>query len=131
METNLHNFVGGEWVPSTATEQLPVTNPATGEPLGSVPLSPARDVDEAVAAARDAFTKWREVPPVVRARRLFRLKSLLEEHFEELAITVTRENGKTLTEARGSVRRGIENVEHACGIPTLMMGQSLEDIAQA
>ena len=129
METNLRNLIGGEWVPSTATEQLPVTNPATGETLGSVPLSPARDVDEAVAAACDAFTRWREVPPVVRARHLFNLKSLLEEHFEELAITVTRENGKTLTEARGSVRRGIENVEHACGIPTLMMGQSLEDIA--
>ncbi|TFH66113.1 MAG: CoA-acylating methylmalonate-semialdehyde dehydrogenase, partial [Gemmatimonadales bacterium] len=75
------------------------------------------------------FLAWREVPPVVRARYLFGFKALMEEHFEELAATVTRENGKILSESRGSVRRGIENVEHACGIPTLMMGRTLEDIA--
>jgi malonate-semialdehyde dehydrogenase (acetylating) / methylmalonate-semialdehyde dehydrogenase len=127
--TTLHNYIGGDWVESSATEYLEVTNPATGEPLGRVPLSSARDVDQAVAAAQEAFGTWRQVPPPQRARLLFKLKFLLEQHFEDLAVTVTRENGKTLDEARGSVRRGIESVEHACGIPTLMMGRALEDVA--
>ncbi len=129
MAATLRNYIGGEWVESSATEFLELTNPATGEPLGQVPLSGARDVDQAVAAAQAAFLKWREVPPVVRARYLFKLKALLEQHFDEIATTVTRENGKTLDEAKGSLRRGIENVEHACGIPTLMMGKTLEDVA--
>src|SRR2546430_7896849 len=103
--------------------------PATVEPLARVPLSTARDVDQAVAAARAAFPAWRAVPPVVRARHLFQLKQVLEQHFDEVSHIITRENGKTLDEARGSLRRGIENVEHACGIPTLMMGRTLEDIA--
>ncbi|HEV8305036.1 MAG TPA: CoA-acylating methylmalonate-semialdehyde dehydrogenase [Gemmatimonadales bacterium] len=129
MAATLRNCIGGEWVESSATDVLELTNPATGESLGRVPLSGARDVDQAVAAAQAAFLKWREVPPVVRARYLFKLKALLEQHFDEIAATVTRENGKTLDEAKGSLRRGIENVEHACGIPTLMMGRTLEDVA--
>ncbi len=129
MTTALRNFIGGEWVESSATSHHEVVNPATGEVLGQTPLSGAAEVDQAVAAARDAFTTWRRVPPVVRVRYLFKLRALMEERFEDLAATVTRENGKTLPESRGSVQRGIENVEHACGIPTLMMGQTLEDIA--
>ncbi|MGH7673235.1 MAG: CoA-acylating methylmalonate-semialdehyde dehydrogenase [Gemmatimonadales bacterium] len=129
MASTLRNYIGGEWVAPAAADFLELTNPATGEPLGRVPLSGARDVDGAVAAAQAAFLKWREVPPVVRARYLFKLKALLEQHFDEIAATVTRENGKTLDEAKGSLRRGIENVEHACGIPTLMMGKTLEDVA--
>ena len=125
----LRNYIGGEWVAPAAADYLNLTNPATGEQLGRVPLSGAREVDQAVAAAQTAFLKWREVPPVVRARYLFKLKFLIEEQFDDIAATVTRENGKTLDEARGSVRRGIENVEHACGIPTLMMGKALEDVA--
>src|SRR5437660_2445606 len=125
----LRNYVGGEWVTPAAAEYLDLTNPATGEQLGTVPLSGAHDVDAAVRAAQTAFLKWREVPPVVRARYLFKLKYLMEEHFDDLAATVTRENGKTLDEARGSVRRGIENAEHACGIPALMMGKTPEDVA--
>lgn len=129
MTTALRNFVGGEWVESSATSHHEVINPATGEVLGQTPLSGAGDVDQAVSAAQDAFATWRQVPPVVRARYLFKLKTLMEDRFEDLAVSVTRENGKTLHESRGSVRRGIENVEHACGIPTMMMGQILEDIA--
>jgi malonate-semialdehyde dehydrogenase (acetylating) / methylmalonate-semialdehyde dehydrogenase len=125
----LRNYVGGEWVSHAAVEYLDITNPATGEQLGRVPFSGAREVEQAVTAAQAAFVKWRQVPPVVRARYLFKLKSLMEEQFDDLAATVTRENGKTLDEAKGSVRRGIENVEHACGIPTLMMGKTLEDVA--
>ncbi|MGH7568869.1 MAG: CoA-acylating methylmalonate-semialdehyde dehydrogenase [Gemmatimonadales bacterium] len=129
MLRTLRNCIGGEWVDSSATEFLELTNPATAEPLGRVPLSPAPDVDQAAAAAQAAFLKWRAVPPVVRARYLFKLKTLLEQHFDEIAATVTRENGKLLDEAKGSLRRGIENVEHACGIPTLMLGKTLEDVA--
>jgi malonate-semialdehyde dehydrogenase (acetylating) / methylmalonate-semialdehyde dehydrogenase len=129
MTSTLRNYIGGEWVESSASAFLELTNPATGEALGRVPLSGAREVDQAVAAAQAAFLKWREVPPVVRARFLFKLKALLEQHFDEIAGLVTRENGKTLDEAKGSLRRGIENVEHACGIPTLMMGKTLEDVA--
>src|SRR5438094_8305594 len=125
----LRNQIGGDWVDSSASDCLEVTNPAPAEPLARVPLSTRRDVDQAVAAARAAFPAWRAVPPVVRARHLFQLKQVLEQHFDDIAATITRENGKTLDEARGSVRRGIENVEHACGIPTLMMGRALEDIA--
>ncbi|HEY6224847.1 MAG TPA: CoA-acylating methylmalonate-semialdehyde dehydrogenase [Gemmatimonadales bacterium] len=125
----LANFIGGTWVRPGSADSLPLTNPATGETLGRVPLSGAAEVDAAVRAALDAFAGWRSTPPVVRARSLFAFKALLEAHFDELARIVTQENGKTLDEARGSVRRGIENVEHACGIPTLMMGATLEDVA--
>src|SRR5258705_8361078 len=125
----LRNYIGGEWIAPGSVDYLDLTTPATGEALGKVPLSGARAVAEAVAAAQAAFVKWRAVPPVVRARHLFKLKYLMEEHFDEIATTVTREHGKTLDEARGSVRRGIENVEHACGIPALMMGKTLEDVA--
>lgn len=124
------NYIGGAWVRSGSADSLPLTNPATGEGLGRVPLSGAAEVDAAVQAALAAFPRWRGTPPVVRARYLFAFKALLESHFDELARIVTQENGKTLDEARGSVRRGIENVEHACGIPTLMMGATLEDVAQ-
>src|SRR5512146_2360266 len=79
------NYIGGAWVASRATESLPLTNPATGESLGRVPLSGTADVDAAVQAALDAFPRWRATPPVVRARYLFALKGLLETHFDELA----------------------------------------------
>src|SRR2546426_8140160 len=100
----LRNYIGGEWVTPAAADYRDLTNPATGEMLGRVPLSGAREVNEAVAAAQAAFLKWREVPPVARARYLFKLKYLMDQHFDEIAATVTRENGKTLDEARGSVR---------------------------
>jgi len=125
----LPNFIGGRWVESHAREHLDVHNPATGEVIARTPLSTAQDVDAAVAAAKEAFPAWRDTPPVVRARAMFRLKNLLEEHFEELARLVTTENGKTIEEARGSVRRGIECVEVACGTPSLSMGYGLENIA--
>jgi malonate-semialdehyde dehydrogenase (acetylating)/methylmalonate-semialdehyde dehydrogenase len=125
----LENLIGGRWVPSRTTEFLDVHNPATGETIARTPLSTGEDLDAAVAAAKMAFPAWRDTPPVVRARSLFRFRALLEEHFEELAATVTREHGKTLDESRGSVRRGIECVEVACGTPSLMMGYGLENIA--
>jgi malonate-semialdehyde dehydrogenase (acetylating)/methylmalonate-semialdehyde dehydrogenase len=125
----LRNFVGGEWVESKAREWLDVHNPATGEVIARTPLSTGEDLQRAVDAARKAFPLWRDTPAVVRARAMFRFKALLEENFEELARTVTTEHGKTLEESRGSVRRGIECVEVACGSPSLMMGYGLENIA--
>ncbi|MCB9869242.1 MAG: CoA-acylating methylmalonate-semialdehyde dehydrogenase [Planctomycetes bacterium] len=127
----LRNFIGGEWVAAAAgAATREVRNPATEQLLGHVPLGGEREVAAAVAAARAAFPAWRQVPPVERARYLFAFKRLLDEHAEQLAEVVTREHGKTLAEARGSVQRGIECVEVACGAPSLMMGYALEDVAR-
>jgi malonate-semialdehyde dehydrogenase (acetylating)/methylmalonate-semialdehyde dehydrogenase len=125
----LKNYVGGRWVASRAGELQDVHNPARGEVIARAPISTAADVDAAVQAAAAAFPAWRDTPVVVRARALFRFKALLEEHFEDLARTVTTEHGKTLDESRGSVRRAIECVEVACGAPSLMMGPALENVA--
>ena len=123
------NHIGGDWVAASGPELLPLTDPATGELLAHVPLSNRADVGAAVDAAERAFPEWRATPAVERARVLFRLKALLEENLEDLAVSLTREHGKNVAESRGEVRRGIENVEHACGVPTLMMGSTLEDVA--
>ncbi len=125
----LRNYVGGRWVESRTRDFLDVYNPARGEVIARTPLSTGEDLDAAVAAAKKAFPAWRDTPAVTRARTLFKFKALLEEHFEELARIVTTEHGKTLDESRGSVRRGIECVEVACGSPSLMMGYGLENIA--
>jgi len=129
MTATIHNYIAGAWTPSGSVETLPVLDPATGEELGRTPLSTRADVDAAVQAAKAAFPAWRATPAVERARVLFRLKALLEEHKEDLARSLTREHGKVVAETRGEIQRGIENVEHACGIPTLMMGDTVEDIA--
>lgn len=126
----LKNYIGGEWRESSSSEVLAVRNPATDEVLAEVPLSTREEVERAIRAAGEAYPEWRETPPVARVQYLFRFKQLLEEHFEELARTVSQEEGKTLDEARGEVRRLIENVEVATGIPSLMMGYNLEDIAR-
>ena len=124
------NYVAGEWVKAGAGEQLAVEDPATREVLGSVPLSGPADVDRAVAAARAAFPGWRRTPVPERARVFFRLKALLDEHHDDLAASLSREHGKNVAETWGEVQRGIENVEHAAGMPTLMMGDTLEDVAR-
>ena len=125
----LDNFIGGQWVKARATDFFDVHNPAIGDVIGRTPLSTAADVDAAVQAATRAFPAWRDTPVNSRAQVLYKFKAQLEQHFEELARTVTTEHGKTLDEARGSVRRGIECVEVACGAPSLMQGTGLEDIA--
>ncbi len=125
----LQNYVGGRWVDSTATQFGEVRNPATDTLLARVPMGTAADVDRAVAAATKAFQPWRETPPVNRVKPLFKLKDLLEKNYDDLARTVTLEHGKTLDESRSSVRRAIDNVDLAIGIPDRMMGTSLEDIA--
>ncbi len=125
----LKNYIHGEWVEARTDQYADVINPARGELLVQVPLSSAADIDKAVKSAREAFHEWRNTPPAARARHLFRLKELMEERFDELAEVQTREHGKTIDESRGETRRGIEQVEVAAGIPTLMQGYNLEDIA--
>lgn len=126
----LQNFIGGVWTASSATTTTPVHNPSTGEVIAQTPLSSDADVDAAVAAAKKAFAHWGQTPAPKRATVMFRYRDLLEKEFEALASLVTRENGKTLDEARGDVRRGIEVVEFACGIAHLVKGESLPQVAE-
>ena len=123
------HLIAGEAVTAAAAHG-DVFNPSTGEVIARVPLGTAADVDAAVQAARAAFASWSLMPPPKRAAVLFRYRDLLERHFDELARLVTRENGKTLDEARGDVRRGIEVVEFACGISHLAKGESLPQVAE-
>jgi malonate-semialdehyde dehydrogenase (acetylating)/methylmalonate-semialdehyde dehydrogenase len=125
----LLNFVGGSWQRADARENIAVHNPATGEVISSAPLSEAAAVARAVDAAKTALPGWRRTPAGDRIQPLFRLKALLDAHFTDIAKLITQECGKTLGEAEGELRRGIENVEVATGIPSLMMGSNLEDIA--
>src|SRR5438270_893241 len=124
------HFVNGQWSGSNWSEWREVVNPATGEILASVPLAGADDVNAAVEAAAAAFPEWRRTPPEDRIQPLFKLKMLLEEHIDDIARIITLENGKTFGEAKGEMRRAIENVEVACGIPILMQGYNLEDVAR-
>ena len=125
----LINYIGGAWRRSGTTQFLCVSNPATAESIAQVPLSTRGDVDGAAQAAQAAFLGWRRTTPSERIQYLFKFKELLEEHFDDIARTTTQECGKTLAESKGELRRAIENVEVATGIPSLMMGYNLEDIA--
>jgi len=125
----LQNYINGEWVESESSQILDIINPATQKIIAKVPMSTKDEVNAAVDAAKEAFPDWRRTTPLARARCLFRLKELMEENFEELSRVQTMEHGKTIDESRGETRRGIEMVEVATGIPSLMMGYNLEDIA--
>jgi malonate-semialdehyde dehydrogenase (acetylating) / methylmalonate-semialdehyde dehydrogenase len=126
----LDNYVGGAWVPATASDALDVTNPATGETLARVPLSARADLDAAVQAAREALPAWRGVSVIQRAQKLFALREGLIERREDLARSVTTEMGKTLVDARAEVARMIEMVEAATAVPTTMQGRILEDVSR-
>lgn len=124
----LQNYIGGEWIESEG-EIIDVVNPANCKVIAKVPVSTVDETKMAVESAQEAFPEWRRTPPLARARCLLRLKELMEANFEELSRIQTMEHGKTIDESRGETRRGIENVEVAAGIPSLMMGYNLEDIA--
>ena len=126
----LLNFVNGQWQRSDSADALDVYNPATGAAIATVGLSPAAEVDAAVRAGLDAYAEWRETPVVDRIQPLFQLKMLLEEHLDDIGRILTEECGKTFAESVGEMRRGIENVEVACGTPSLMQGWNNEDIAR-
>jgi malonate-semialdehyde dehydrogenase (acetylating)/methylmalonate-semialdehyde dehydrogenase len=128
--TRVPNFIAGRFEESRSQECEEVPNPATGETIAVLPHSTPGEIRAAVAAAKAAFPEWSETPVPDRAQVMFRLKHLLDRDCEELSLLVVRENGKTLEEARGEVRRGIEVVGFACGAPTLLMGGKLEQIAR-
>lgn len=126
----IRNLVGAEWRHAgDGVGSLPVYNPATGEVIDQVPLSSAADVDAAVKAAVAAYEGWSRTPVMERVRLMFKFKALLEDHVENLATIITRHHGKTLDEARGEVRRGIDVVDFACGAPTLLQGRTLRDVS--
>jgi malonate-semialdehyde dehydrogenase (acetylating)/methylmalonate-semialdehyde dehydrogenase len=130
MATICHNFIGGDLLTASANQYTPVYNPSRGEVIAQAPESDAQTVERAVQAARQAWPAWADTPIVERARVMFRFAHLLEEHFDELARLVTREHGKTHDEAKGDIRRGIEMVELACAAPSILMGQTLDNVAR-
>jgi malonate-semialdehyde dehydrogenase (acetylating) / methylmalonate-semialdehyde dehydrogenase len=126
----LTNYINGLWTDSPTSEWREVVNPATGETLAQVPLAAAAEANAAVEAAAAAFPEWRRTPPEDRIQPLFKLKMLMEEHLDDFGRIITQENGKTFAEAKAEMRRAIENVEVACGIPMMMQGYNLEDVAR-
>jgi malonate-semialdehyde dehydrogenase (acetylating)/methylmalonate-semialdehyde dehydrogenase len=129
-ERQIRNYIHGQWHIASSNSRLDVINPATAQALAEVVLSPADEVAAAAEAGQAAFEEWRRVPVTQRIQPLFKLKFLLEDHLDELARIVTNECGKTYAESVGEIRRGIENIEVACGAPILMQGYNNEDIAR-
>jgi malonate-semialdehyde dehydrogenase (acetylating)/methylmalonate-semialdehyde dehydrogenase len=123
------HLIGGRLEASSSERRGEVFNPSTGRVQAEVPHATAEEVDRAVRAAADALPAWSETPAVERARVLFRFRERMQARFEELAALITREHGKTIAEARAEMQRGIEMIEFACGIPSLLMGQALENLA--
>ena len=123
-------FIDGEWRTLSGLPTTPVYNPSTGDVIAECPIGGVAEVEAAVQAAHAAFPAWSETPAVERARVFFRYRQLVEKNFDRICQTVSREHGKTLGEARGSVYRGLENIEYACGVPTLLFGDTLENLAR-
>src|SRR6218665_1849050 len=128
--TKLNNYIDGQWVSSYSEATLDVKNPANQEVLAKVPQGSVQDVQKAAEAAARAFPEWRNVPAHRRVQYLFKLKSLLEDNIDDISRTIVLESGKTFGEAKAEMQRAIENVENACGIPTMIQGTFPEDIAR-
>ncbi len=126
----LQNYINGRWVDSHSDNYVDVLNPANQEVLAKVPYGTAQDVADAAAAAHEGFQEWRNTPVSKRVQYLFKLKTLLEDHTDDIARTIVLESGKTFIEAKAEMVRAIENVENACGMPTLIQGEFSEDIAK-
>jgi malonate-semialdehyde dehydrogenase (acetylating)/methylmalonate-semialdehyde dehydrogenase len=124
------NYIAGAWLQAPPGDVTAVINPATGDTIAQTPMGGAAEVSAAVEAAAAAYPEWRRTPPQDRIQYLFKLKRLLEEHYDDVARCISTENGKTFAEARAEMQRSVENVEVACGIPTLMQGYNLEDVAR-
>eukprot|EP00741_Cyanophora_paradoxa_P012662 tig00020614_g12233.t1 len=123
-------FINNEFVESRATQYIDVHNPATQEVVSRVPISTKAEMESAVAAAKEAFKTWHEVPIMARARVMFNLQQLIRQNMDELAACVTKEQGKTLADARGDVTRGLEVVEVACGMSSMSMGETVENVSR-
>src|SRR5260370_17982486 len=126
----LKSFIGRKFRESRADRPARMPKAATGETIASLPYSSREEINEAVGAAKKAFPGWSETPVPERAQVMFRFKALFDQHIDELSAIVTQENGKTLDESRGEVKRAVEVIDFACGAPTLMMGHNLEQIAK-
>src|SRR6266851_7969357 len=124
----LSHFIGGKHIPGESGRFGDVFNPTTGALAARVPLASKAEVERVIANAKEAFAGWSETSPVTRARVMFRFKELVERHMDELALLVASEHGKVLSDAKGSVQRGLEVVEFACGIPHLMKGEFSDNI---
>ena len=124
------NFSGGDWVQVEASRTSQVFNPSTGKAIAEVPLCSEADTNRVVKAAADALDEWRETPVVERARIMFKLRQIMDERFNEIAALVTREHGKTLAESRAEVQRTLEMVEFSCGIPSMSVGDTMQNIAR-
>ena len=123
-------LINGQWQASNARELIEVTDPATQEVLALAPKATHEEIEAAIAGAKQAFFSWREVPVPERARLMLRYQHLLKEHHDELAEILAGETGKTFADAKGDVWRGIEVAEHAANICSLMMGETVENVAR-
>ena len=130
MANNLRHWINGAYVGGTSGRFSDVYNPATGEVKSQVPLASTAELNDAVAVAKAAFPEWAATPPLTRARIMFRYKTLIEDNADELAAIITSEHGKVLSDAHGSLTRGLEVVEYACGIPQLLKGEYTEQVGR-
>ena len=130
MAKNLPLFLDGDFVESKSKKTLEVKNPVSQEILCHVPCATKKEIDKSILSASTAFNTWKEIPPPERARLMMTYQSLLKKHQDEIAEILSKENGKTLEDAKGDVWRGIEVVEQAANIPSLLMGETLENVAQ-
>ena len=130
MVTKVKNFIGGDFDLPSASDYLDVINPATYQTIAEVPLTPSEEVDRAAKVGYEAYKEWRQVPVMDRVQPLFKLKGIIEENMDEIAKLITNEAGKTYKESLGEIKRAIENIEVACGMPSLIMGRNIEDIAR-
>jgi malonate-semialdehyde dehydrogenase (acetylating)/methylmalonate-semialdehyde dehydrogenase len=128
MSDTINHYIGGRVVAGASGRLGDIYNPALGQVIRQVAFADEGEVGAAVAAAKDAFPAWAATPPLRRARVMFRLKELLERNLDELGALLSEEHGKTVADAKGSITRGIEVVEFACGIPHLLKGEYSEDV---
>jgi malonate-semialdehyde dehydrogenase (acetylating)/methylmalonate-semialdehyde dehydrogenase len=131
MTKQVQLFIDGEFIDSTTEQWIPVTNPATQDVIAQAPCTTPEEMTRAIASAKQAFQSWKEVPVSERARLMMRFGNLLKEHQTEIAEIICQELGKTLEDAKGDVWRGIEVVEQAANIPSLMMGETVENVARS
>ena len=129
MAKNLPLFLDGDFVESKSKKTLEVKNPVSQEILCHVPCATKKEIDKSILSASTAFNTWKDIPPPERARLMMTYQSLLKKHQDEIAEILSKENGKTLEDAKGDVWRGIEVVEQAANIPSLLMGETLENVA--
>merc|ERR1719261_2101404 len=125
----VQNFINGEFVDSSASKWIPLTNPATGEVIGQVPETTQGEMQDAVASASKAFETWSQVPVQQRQRVMLKFQALINENMDALAENITIEQGKTLADAKGDVFRGLEVVENSCSMSTIMMGETAQNLA--